>query len=62
MFFSKSNYYYFGYFDPINLIFVIRINTFRGDLSNISAMTATLLDTLGDANCREYNALDRYEQ
>ena len=40
---SKSNYYYFGYFDPVNDCLIIKINTFRGDLSDVSAKTAALL-------------------
>ena len=42
-FFSKFNYFIFGYFDPTNVFFITKINNFRGDLSGISAETATLL-------------------
>ena len=36
---------FFGYFDPVNIFFIININNFRGDLSDISAKTATLVVT-----------------
>jgi hypothetical protein len=43
-FFQNFNNLFFGYFDPVNIYFlVIKINNFRGDLSNISAKTATLV-------------------
>ena len=42
-FFSKSNNLFFGYFDPINIFLIIKINNFRGDLSDVSAKTATLV-------------------
>ena len=41
-FFSKLNNLFFGYFDPINSFFILKINNFRGGLSDISAKTATL--------------------
>ena len=42
-FFSKLNKFIFGYFNPVNIYFlIIKINIFRGDLSDISAKTATL--------------------
>ena len=41
-FFSKLNYYFFGYFDHVNNFLIIKITNFRGDLSDISAKTATL--------------------
>ena len=41
-FFSKLNIFIFGYFDPVKLLFfIIKANIFRGDLSDISAKTAT---------------------
>ena len=40
--FSKLNYFTFGYFDPIIFFLIIKINNFRGDLSDVSAKTATL--------------------
>ena len=43
-FFSKLNKFIFGYFDPITKFFDNKkINNFRGDLSDISAETATLV-------------------
>ena len=42
-FFSKLNYFIFGYFEPTNYFLIIKINIFWGDLSGISAKTATLL-------------------
>ena len=41
-FFSKLNYFISGYFDPINIFLIIKINNLQGDLSSISAKTATL--------------------
>ena len=42
-FFSKLINLFFGCFDPMNIYFlIIKINKFRGDLSSISAKTATL--------------------
>ena len=41
-FFSKLYKLIFGYFDPIIFFLIIKINNFRGDLSDISAETATL--------------------
>ena len=35
-FFSKLNYIFFGYFDPKGIFQIIKINTFRGDLSDMS--------------------------
>ena len=36
-FFSKLNYYIFGYFDPVDIYFlIIKINNSWGDLSGIS--------------------------
>ena len=35
--FSKSITLFFGYFDPVNICLIIKINNFRGDLSGISA-------------------------
>ena len=42
-FFSKLNNLFLGYFDPINNFLIIKMNNFRGDLSDISAKTATPL-------------------
>ena len=42
-FFSKLNNLFFGYFDPITNFLIIKISNFRGDLSDISAKTATLM-------------------
>ena len=39
---SKLNHLFFGYFDPVSIILIIKINISRGDLSGISAETATL--------------------
>ena len=44
--FSKLNYFIFGYFDPTNIFFDNEKNILRGDLSGISAKTATLEVTL----------------
>ena len=41
--FSKLNEIWSGYFDPINIIFDGKINTFSGDLADVSAKTRTLL-------------------
>ena len=41
-FFSKLNYFIFGFFDPTNNFLIIKINNFWGDLSGISAKTASL--------------------
>ena len=35
--FSKLINLLFGYFDPVTIFYVIKINNFRGDLSDISA-------------------------
>ena len=40
---SKSNLFIFGYFDPIIIFLIIKMNNFWGDLSDISARTATLV-------------------
>ena len=38
------NYYIFGYLDPVYIFFsIIKTNNFRGDISSISAETATLV-------------------
>ena len=42
-FFSKLNYFIFGYFDPNFFFWIIQINIFWGDVSGISAKTATLV-------------------
>ena len=44
-FFSKLINFIFGYFDPTNIFFEIKINNFWGDLGGISAKTATLIAT-----------------
>ena len=44
-FFSKVIRFFLGYFDPINIFLIIKINNFRGDLSDILAKTASLLDS-----------------
>ena len=41
--FSKLNYLFFGYFDLFRYFLIIKINSFWGDLSGISATTATLV-------------------
>ena len=42
--FSKLNQFFFGYFHPLNRFFDNKnIYFFRGDLSNISAITTTLV-------------------
>ena len=43
IFFSKLFYFIFGFFDPTNNFFIIKINSFWGDLSCVSAKTATLI-------------------
>ena len=40
--FSKLNYFIVGYFDHVINFVIIKINIFRGDLSDISAKTASL--------------------
>ena len=42
-FFWKLNDFFVGYFDPTNIHFDNRNNNFQGDLSSISAATATLV-------------------
>ena len=42
-FFSKLNYFIFGFFDPKIFFPLIKITVFWGDLSGISAKTATLI-------------------
>ena len=44
-FFSKLKFGFFGYFDPTNIFFYNKAKNFRGDLSDVSAKTATLLPT-----------------
>ena len=44
--FFKIESFVMGYFDPINTFLITEINNFRGDLSGISAETATLLRTV----------------
>ena len=44
-FFSKLNYLIFGYFDPVIFFVITKINYSRGDLSDISAKTVTLVLT-----------------
>ena len=39
-FLSKLNHFIFGYFDPVKLFFDNK-NNFQGDLSSVSAKTAT---------------------
>ena len=45
-FFSKLNEIFSGYFDPKNILYMININNFRGDLSNISAKKTSLVALL----------------
>ena len=40
--FSKFNEVMFGYCKPVKKKFIIKINTIRGGLSDVSAKTATL--------------------
>ena len=42
-FFSNLNYHFIGYFDPVNLFLIIKINDFWVNLSDISARTETLV-------------------
>ena len=42
-FFSNLIYYILGYFYPLFFFNIVKINIFRGDLSDISAKTATLV-------------------
>ena len=42
-FFSKLNLFILGHSDPVNNCFDNKVNIFRGDLSDISAKTATLV-------------------
>ena len=41
-FFSKLSYFIFGYLDPTNIFLIVKINNVWGDLSDVSAITATL--------------------
>ena len=43
---SKLNLFVFGYFKPVNIYFECEDKCFQGDLSNISAKTATLCDLI----------------
>ena len=45
-FFQNRINIFFGYFDPINNFFITKNNDFQGDLSSISAKTATLATML----------------
>ena len=40
--FFKIIFFFFGYLNPVNIFFDNKIIIFRGDLSDISAKTATL--------------------
>ena len=44
-------YSFLGYFDPTSIFVVIKMNDFRGELSDISAETATLV-TCSENICR----------
>ena len=48
-FFSKLHWFFYGYFDPINIFFDNIFYFFWGDLSYISAKTATLVRASGVA-------------
>ena len=41
--FSKFNQTFMGYFDPVNIILTIKLNNSRGDLTNVTAKTITLV-------------------
>ena len=41
-FFSKLNYFRLGYYDRVNIFLTIKIKNSRGDLSDISAITAIM--------------------
>ena len=54
-FFSKYNLFISRYFDPVNYVFlIVKINKFRGDLSDVSATSATL--SAGDTGVLELTA------
>ena len=42
------------YFDPVNTFFKIKIHNFRGDLSDISAKTATMVETMSKTVLRKF--------
>ena len=46
-FFSKLNYYLFGYFDPIQKKIDSKNNNFRGELIDITVKTATHCQGVG---------------
>ena len=52
-FFSKCDYNFLGYFDPIKTFLIIKINNFRGDLSDVSAKMAILAAAAGTGSSRE---------
>ena len=43
--FSKLNQLFFGYFDPVNMFLIMKINKVRGDLTDISVEIEALVDT-----------------
>ena len=57
--FSKLNLLISGYYDPKTIFFVVKINDFRNDLSDISAKTATLVPLVcGTPGCDESDVSD----
>ena len=44
--FSKPNSTILGYVDPVNITSIIRINNFRGELTDVSAETKTLVQVV----------------
>ena len=47
--FSKRNKLVLGCFDPVHVLCTLKVNNFRGDLTDVSAKTKTLLHTLRTA-------------
>ena len=44
--FSKLNKSFFGCFDPVIYFLIIKIDSFRGDLSDVSTKPATLVASI----------------
>ena len=53
---------FFGYFDPVKIFFENKINDFRGDLSDISAKTATLTTTDYESKNKKIPYFTRYDR
>ena len=54
-FISKLNQFIFGRFDPVNIFLIIKINNFRGDLTDVSAKKEALTTVRASACCFKCN-------